>query len=1170
MGAAQAGASASPLVDALTGALSRGALESSLQEGVERAHRTGRPCAVFLLDVDWFKSINDVYGHARGDAVLRGVVDRLRALVRPSDGVFRYGGDEFVVLLPDTGREAATALAQALVTAVGERPFEGTPPLALSISLGVACLPADGDTPVALLEAADRRNYLAKRGGRGRAVDGEEVPGLAPAASVTRLLDREAELAVVLQFLDRLPAARHGALSVCGPPSSGRSRFLVEVAGMARLRGFVVLSDEPLGDQPAMPQASTYPAAGDPAAGDPAGMDPADTHPAGTHPAGGDPAGYPPRRQLDRAAGLLILVDGDKPFTDVPAEAPPGLCIGYVRASEQPAAAGPGTGLASEVLMRPLSRSGLRILLRLRLPGEPGEQLLDWFAGATGGLPGLVERELARMSRTGELLRHGDGFWTLGDTLTVEDPSRAGRLPAPVTPFVGRAGDIEQVLRMVAACRLVTLTGAAGIGKTRLSIEVAARCAGDFPDGVFFVGLADIAAADQLLPAVARALGVAEKRGQPLLATVCDVLAARRALLVLDNFEHLVPAATVVADLLTAGRTVKILVTSRERLKLYGERAYPVPPLAVPDLDLLPEGGPALVEAVARASAIALFVQHARTAAFDFVLDERNARAVAELCRRLDGLPLAIELAAARCDRSSPVDLLAELGHRLDALRDTAIDRSDRHRTLRAAVDWSFHQLDPDDKVLFARLGVFAGGFSLQAAEAVVAGRAGGPTGTRWLRAHLGVLADRSFLSPDSGRSGERRWRMLETIRAYALEHLDRLGARTDAHRRHLAWYVSLAQAAEPALRGPDQDAWLGRLETEYADLHAALAFGLAHGETGQAAGIAARVWRFWRVRGYLTEGRQWLERCLVEADIPKPLWIQGHLGAGALALYQADTAAARWHLEIARDAALAAAELPGAAIAFNLLGALANMEANYPESLVNHERSLAIGQRLGDPMEIAKAMANLGEVASLSGDLARARWLTEAALPATREHGASRHLLIVLINLGNIARREGNPAQARQCLLEALPLARDLGDRYLLAWVLVSLGLVAVRDGDAGAHPLLHAGLLLRRDLGDREGMAVALEGLAGLHAPDRPDRAAFLIGAAEALRSRCGTPIPPADRPGYADLVDSLHAVSPEAFTAHRQAGAHTPLPAVLAEISGAAQPAEQAVAAALAALT
>jgi predicted ATPase len=649
---------------------------------------------------------------------------------------------------------------------------------------------------------------------------------------------------------------------------------------------------------------------------------------------------------------------------------------------------------------------------------------------------------------------------------------------------------------------------------------------------------------------------------------VGDTLAARRALLVLDNFEHLVPAATAVADLLSAAPTVKILVTSRERLKLYGEQVYPVPPLGVPDLDLLPEDGPALVEAVARAPAIALFVQHAQTAAFDFVLDERNARAVAQLCRRLDGLPLAIELAAARCDRSTPVDLLAELGHRLDALRDTAIDRTDRHRTLRAAVDWSFHQLDPADKVLFARLGVFVGGFSLAAAEAVMAGVEGTRTGSRWVRAHLGVLADRSFLSPETGRGGERRWRMLETIRAYALEHLDSLGAHTDARRRHLDWYVSLAQAAQPALRGPDQDAWLARLECEYADLHAALAFGLEQGETGQAAGIAARIWRFWRVRGYLTEGRRWLERCLADAHIPVPLWIQGHLGAGALAQLQADTAAAHWHLELARDAALAAGDLRSAAIAFNLLGALANIEANYPESLANHERSLAIGQRLGDPMEIAMAMANLGEVASLSGDLARARQLTEAALPATRELGASRPQLIVLINLGNIARREGNLAEARGYLLEALPLARDLGDRYLLGWVLVSLGLVAVRDGDPGAHALLHGGLLLRRDLGDREGMAVALEGFAALCAPTRPDRAAFLIGAAETLRRGSGTPIPPADRPYYDDLVDRLCAASPDTFTAHRQAGAHTPLPAVLSEICGS-DLTEQAVATALGAL-
>ena len=1122
MGVNWVGTDSDPLVDPLTGAWSRGALERHLRDGLDDARLVGSAYAVFLLDVDWFKSVNDVYGHARGDLVLRQVVDRLRRGVRADDEVFRYGGDEFVVLLPDTSREAATRVAQALVTAVSEPPFEGAPPLVLSISLGIACHPEDGDSPGTLLEAADRRNYLAKRGGRGRAVGDDERGGDPVAQSgMTRLLDREAEIASVLEFLDRLPAARRGVLLVTGPPASGRTRFLVEVACMARLRGFAVLSPGSLPDAA--------------------------------------PSGY----YLDHAVGLLVIVDGSEPFPEPPAGARPELCVGYVRAGEWPSAVDdPTEVLCSRIPLRPLSRSGLRIMLRTRLHGEPGEQLLDWIAAATGGLPGLVVQELNRLT-DGGLLRHADGFWTLDDARTAGARARVGRLPAPVTPFVGRGAEIEQVARMLDSRRLVTLTGTAGIGKTRLAIEVAARCAEQFPDGVHFVGLADIAGPEQLVPVIARTLGIAEKRGERLLDTIADALAPRRTLLILDNFEHLVPAATEVAELLAAGRRIKVLVTSRERLRLYGEQVYPVPPLVVPDVTLLPEGGAALVEAVGAASAIALFVQHAQAAAFDFALDERNARTVAQLCHRLDGLPLAIELAAARCDRSSPADLLAELGDRLDALADPAVDRTDRHRTLRAAVDWSFHQLDPEDTVLLARLGVFVGAFTLEAAEAVMT-RADGRVDPGWLRAHLGALADRSFLTPETGSGGERRWRMLETIRAYALEHLDRLGVRTDAHRQHLNWYVTLAEVVGPALRGPEQDEWLARLEDEYSDLHAALTFGLAHDEAGQAAAIAARIWRFWRVRGYLTEGRQWLERCLAAADIPQPLWIQSHLGAGALALYQADTAAAHWHLESARDAALAAGDLRSAANAFNLLGALANLEANYPESLANNEQSLAIGQQLGDPMEIAIAMANLGEVASLYGDLTRARELSEASLPTAREFGGTRSQLIILINLGNIARREGDQAEARRWLHEALPMARDLSDRYLLAWVLVSLGLVAVRERDPDAATLLRGGLLLRRDMGDREGMAVALEGFASLYAPDRPERAAFLLGAAEALRHASGTPIPPADRKCYDDLVDGLRA-----YSGYRQAGAHTPLDAVLLEVSAGEQPAEQAVTEALAAL-
>jgi diguanylate cyclase (GGDEF)-like protein len=1121
-------------VDPLCGALSRGALEERLPADLESARRADRPCALFLLDIDWFKTVNDVYGHGRGDVVLRQVVDRLRDIVPEPETIFRYGGDEFVVVLSNTSPQVAAQVAEGLVAAVSERPFDGTPPLMLSISLGIACCPEDSTDADGLLGIADRRHYVAKRAGRGRAVGAdEEVANLAVGFGLTRLLDRDAEVATVMDFLDRLPAARRGTLSVFGPSASGRSRFLVEIARMARLRGFVVFSGEPVPD--AMCGAGVLPAAAE--------------------------------QELRQATGLLVMVDGDGPFPEVPAAARNRLCVGYVRAGEWGTlAADRGAGLVGQVPLRPLSRSSLRILLRTQLRGEPAEQLLDWFAITTNGLPGLAERELTRLSNDG-VLRHVDGFWTFEDGLAApESPPQAGRMPAPVTPLIGRAVEVEQLSRTIRSRRLVTLTGTAGIGKTRLSIEVATRCAGDFADGAAFVGLADVSGPNQLVSAIARSIGLAEKDGRPLLEALCDVLASRELLLVLDSFEHLVPAARVVTELLAASGRLKVLVTSRERLKLYGEQVYPVPPLPAPDPSLLPEETAALVAAVAGAPAVALFVQHAQAATFDFVLDEHNARTVAELCRRLDGLPLAIELAAARCDRSSPAELLAELGNRLDALSDDAIDRTDRHRSLRAAIDWSFHQLDPEEQTLLARLGVFLGPFSVKAAEMVMGSSAGRANDLRRLRAHLGVLADRSFLSPETVAGGERRWRMLETIRAYALKHLDGIAARTAARLGHLAWYVSFAETAGPALRGPDQDAWLARLDADYADLQAALEFGLEHGHAGQASAIAASVWRFWRVRGYLSEGRHWLQRCLVRSDLPATLRIQCHLGAGALALYQADTAAAHWHLESARDAALAADDLRNAAIAYNLLGALANVEANYPESLANHEHSLAIGRQLGDPVEIAMAMANLGEVTSLSGQLARARELTEASLPTVREHGGSRPQLIVLINLGNIARREGNTAEAHRCLLEALPLARRVGDRYLLAWVLVSLGLVAVSDGRPEAEALLRGGLLLRRDMGDREGIAVALAAVAGLYASDRPHQAALLLGAAEALRQASGAPVPPADRAAHEALVDKVRSAAPDMFATYRQAGAHTPLDTVISELCIDEQSAEQAVTEAL----
>jgi predicted ATPase len=754
--------------------------------------------------------------------------------------------------------------------------------------------------------------------------------------------------------------------------------------------------------------------------------------------------------------------------------------------------------------------------------------------------------------------------------MAVTGAREPGRLPSPVTPLLGRSAEAEELAQMLGTRRLVTLTGIGGVGKTRLAIDVAERCADDFPDGVVFLDLADITGPDRLVPAVARALNVSDMSGQAsLLDTVCGALAVRRTLLVLDNVEPLLPAAArVIAVLIKAGSAARILVTSRERLKLVGEQVYPVPPLVVPDLARLPPDGEELVEAVSAASAVALFVQHARSVTLDFSLSAGNARTVAELCCRLDGLPLAIELAAVRCDRTSLADLLADLSRRLDTLADDAIDRLDRHRTLRAVIDGSFQQLDLSSRDVFARLSVFVSGFSRASAEAIAINEAAVDARARPedLQATLGVLADRSLLMPYLGHDGERRWRMLETIRAFALEQLDGLGAADGTRRRHLAWYVGLAEAAEPGLRGPDQVTWLTRLDTEYPDLQAALVYGLDHGEPGQATAIASSIWRFWRVRGYLSEGRHWLERCLTAAELAIPDKVKALLGAGALAIYQSDTAAARRHLEAARDAALATGELRSAAVAHNLLGSLANAEANYAEALTNHEQSLSIGRRLGDQREIAIALANLGEAAALSGDLARARQLTEEGLPFARTGAETRHLLIVLINLGNIARREGKLEEARQWLREALPLARSLADNYLLAWVLVSLGLVGVRDADPRATDLLRAGVLLRHDLGDREGVATALEGFAAAFVDSHPDRAAFLIGAAEALRHDAGTPVPPADRASYDELLARVHAGLGDAFDAKHHQGARAPLTTVLAAVAGQ-ETAEHAVDAVLA---
>jgi predicted ATPase/transcriptional regulator with XRE-family HTH domain len=785
----------------------------------------------------------------------------------------------------------------------------------------------------------------------------------------------------------------------------------------------------------------------------------------------------------------------------------------------------------------------------------------------------------------------------------------ATNLPVPPNLLVGRQREMAEIHALLRRpdVRLVTLTGPGGVGKTRLSLEVATAMAvlspeeAAFPDGIFFVDLAPIRNTALVLPAIAQILDIAESGEQPLLATLKQHLRTQRLLLVLDNFEQILAAAPAIAALLSATPHLKLLATSRAALHISSEHEYPVLPLAVPDLREFPPIGarlvtPPLVEAdhvplLAEHAAVNLFMQRARAVWPSFALNGSNARAVAEICMRLDGLPLAIELAAARSKMLTPAALLARFGRpseadqapALNMLTNGARDLPERQRALRATIAWSYDLLDADEQTLFARLAVFAGGWTLAAAEDVaselkIENEEGRHTSSDHtiLNASFSILnsleslLDKSLIRQSFDESGEPRFSMLATIREYALEQL---AARADAmqvYQRHTICYLALAEAAEPELTGAQQAEWLESLEREHDNLRAALEWCLqdTSGRPDLGLRLAGALWRFWYMRGHLSEGRGWLDKMLArsaqlasmetdrgratEQDLRSAI-AKTLLGAGGLAWAQGDNARAAERYAESLTLYRELDERQGIANALNNLGVVVMEQGDYSQATVLFEESLVLRRKLDDAWGIANAINNLGVVAVEQGDYARAQRLYEESLALRRKLDNPHGVAMALANLGRITEHQGHYTRAKALHTEGLVLFEQLADQSGMANCFNNLGRVACQEHDypLASHYFLQ-GLSLFRELQDRRGITECLEGLARIAAVDgQARRAALLYGAAENLHEQLNTPLAPADRPLYERAVaDARAQLDTLLFDAAWAAGRAMPLDQVLAD--------------------
>jgi predicted ATPase len=662
-------------------------------------------------------------------------------------------------------------------------------------------------------------------------------------------------------------------------------------------------------------------------------------------------------------------------------------------------------------------------------------------------------------------------------------------LPLQLTSFVGREREIVEVKRLLLGERLVTLTGPGGTGKTRLALQVAADLLELFPDGVWLIELASLSDPMLVPQAVSAILGVRESAGRPILSTLIDYLRTRELMLILDNCEHLLSScALLVTDLLQACPDICILVTSREALNILGELSFRVPSLSVPDVRRLPA-----LSALSQYEAMQLFVERAEIVQPGFELTDTNAHAIAQICQRLDGIPLAIELSVARVKMMPVEQVAARLDDRFRLLTGGSRTALPRHQTLRALIDWSYDLLFDPERTLFQRLSVFAGSWTLEAVEAICASEELEKDDILEL---LTQLVNKSLIIPDGETEGPARYRLLETIRQYARERLLEAGGGEKVRDRHLQYYLQLSEHAEPELRGPDQVVWLDRLEKEMDNIRAALEWALdADLESGLR--MASALFWFWHIRTGKNEGIEWLERALTAESqrragaplSPSQALVRGKAlnAAGSLMIMHgnADRALAlsRESLQVYEDldspgrqgvahATLAAQK--GMAHALWNLAQGTSYHENLDEAWALTERSLALFREVGDTFGIAQCLDHLGSYALMRADYEQARSIWEEDLSLRRELGDKDGIAWSLSLLANLAMWTGNPEQAQALYAESLNAFREIRNKWAVSMALSGLGSVKLAQGEfEGAAKLYEEALAYGRDMGDQNTIA-------------------------------------------------------------------------------------------------
>ena len=749
-----------------------------------------------------------------------------------------------------------------------------------------------------------------------------------------------------------------------------------------------------------------------------------------------------------------------------------------------------------------------------------------------------------------------------GDTPPAAEPqadqrreTRAGTLPAPLDALIGRQSEIELIQRLLARddIRLITLNGSGGVGKTRLALATGVAAAAAEAHDVIFVPLGSVQDPALVSSVIAKHLDVPESNNRSIVADVIARLRDQRLLLILDNFEHLLDAAPLVSDLLLACPRLKVMATSRHRLGLSGEHKVPVAPLALAD--------PArhyAVEELAGVAAIQLFVARAQAAVPSFVLTEANGPRVAEICQRLDGLPLAIELAAPRIRLLSPVALLGRLTNRLDLLADWPRDAPARLQTMRQAIEWSYDLLDTSAQALLRHLAIFVGGFSLHALDAVGGASSSATTPDRLngdlgetVFAGLGALVGSSLVRAEEQPDDERRFSMLATVREYALERLEGAGEAAEARRRHAAYCLSLVDAEDPGQNLPGE--MLDRLQAEHDNLRAALRWTLDD-DPESALRLAGGLWRFWSQRGYWNEGRTWLEQAIAGGSFaPADVRAAALGGVGQIAIDQGDFMEGRRRLEESLALARQAGDERWAARTLRTLGVIASNQSEFARAVELFDEALVQFRAMPEPAGIGRCLNDLALVADRLGHVSQAIAYYEEALGLARLTDDRTFASLILSNLGGAYINSGELARGQALTEEALLQSRRLGDDLGEAINLYNLGDCVRQRGEVvSARDRYRESLTITAQLDEQQLSSRILDRIAELLVTSGlPRFAAHLLGAAAAARRAIGDELFPSEEAFVVETTETTRtALGDEAFAAAWDAGASLSLDEAIAE--------------------